>query len=230
MRRDDVALLRERSQVYPSSSPQEQVDHSTAFLADEMIMLAGLGVVSSCLFIQEERADFALLDETVKVAIHRGEADSRQLFVHPPVDLMGKRVAVITLESFEYLCQLTCSTLAGGPSHRLPRILAIERIGSSVSGCGISSRQPPVKWFSGYVSSPASGTQRCPIVRIINPRGSSPPLQDPDQCAPISKTERAAWQHRTSWSVTLPPATPTAPMIVMPSKMTRPPAAGRRRP
>src|SRR6266852_2890688 len=195
-----------------------------------MIVLAGLGVEPGCLSIQEERADFALFDETVKVAIDRGEADSRQLLVHPPVDLMSKRVAVIALESFEYLCQLTCSTLAGGPSHRLPRILAIGRIGSNVSGCGISSRQPPVKWFSSDVSSPASGTQRCPIVRIIKPRGAVPRSRTPDQCAPISKTERAAWQHSTSWSDALPPATPMAPMIVMLSKMTRPPAAGRRRP
>jgi len=122
VRRDDVTLLRKRSQIDPSSSPQEQVDDAAASLADEMIMLAGLGVVSSCLFIQEERADFALLDETVKVAIHRGEADSRQLFVHPPVDLMGDRMGVIALESREYLFQLTRSTFAGGPSHRLPRI------------------------------------------------------------------------------------------------------------
>src|SRR5713101_5503915 len=83
-----------------------------------MIVLAGLGVVPICLSVQEERADFALLDETVQVAIHRGEADSRQLLVHPPVDLMGKRVAVIALESCEYLFQLTCSTFAGGPPHR----------------------------------------------------------------------------------------------------------------
>jgi hypothetical protein len=174
VRRYDVTMLRERSQIDPSSSPQEQIDHSTAFLADEMIMLAGLGVESSCLLSQEERADFALLYETVKVAIDRGEADSRQLLVHPPVDLMSKRVAVIALESFEYLFQLTCSTYAGSPSHRLPRIPAIGRIGSSVSGCGISSRQPPVKWFSGYLSSPASGMQRFPIVRIIKPGGQSP--------------------------------------------------------
>src|SRR5206468_4816927 len=88
-----------------------------------MIVLAGLGVVPGSLSIQEERADFALLDETVKVAIHRGEADSRQPLVHPPVDLMGERVSVIALERFEYLFQLTCSASAGGPPHRLPRIL-----------------------------------------------------------------------------------------------------------
>src|SRR5712664_2439580 len=50
------------------------------------------------------------------------------------------------------------------------------------------------------------------------------------QCPPVSRTEKAAWQHRTSWSVALPPATPMAPMIVMPSKITRPPAAGKSRP
>jgi len=143
VRRDDVALLRERSQVYPSSPPQEQVDHSTASLADEMIMLAGLGVVSGCLLIQEERVDFALLDETVKVAIHRGEADSRQLFVAPPIDLVGERMGVIALESSEHLFQLACSTFAGGPPHRLPRILAIGRI--DVGGCGLSNPESAVK-------------------------------------------------------------------------------------
>src|SRR5207249_11345070 len=154
---DDVALLRERSQINLSSSPQEQVDHSAASLADEMIMLAGLGVVSGCLLIQEQRADLALLDETVKVAVHRGEADSRQLLVYPPVDLVGERVRVIALKGSEHLFQLARCTLArctsaGGPSHRLPRILATGRIESVAAG--ISSRQPPVKWFPGYGCSP----------------------------------------------------------------------------
>jgi len=132
-----------------------------------MIMLAGLGVVSGCLLIQEERVDFALLDETVKVAIHRGEADSRQLFVYPPIDLVGERMGVIALESSEHLFQLACPTFAGGPPHRPPRILALGRIG--VSGCDISSHQPPVKWFPGYVPSYASGPERRAIVRTIIP-------------------------------------------------------------
>jgi hypothetical protein len=37
-------------------------------------------------------------------------------------------VRVIALEGFEHLLELTRCTLAGGPSHRLPRILAIARI------------------------------------------------------------------------------------------------------
>jgi hypothetical protein len=82
-----------------------------------MIMLTGLGVVSRYLFTQEEGADLALLDETVKVAIHRGEADSRQLFVHAPVDLMGERMGIVALESFEHLFQLTRLTFAGGWPH-----------------------------------------------------------------------------------------------------------------
>jgi hypothetical protein len=65
VRRDDVALLREGAQVWPSSSSQEEVDHSTASLADEMIVLAGLGIESGTLFVQEEGADLPLLDETV---------------------------------------------------------------------------------------------------------------------------------------------------------------------
>jgi len=44
---------------------QEQIDHSTASLADEMIVLAGLGIESGTLFVQEEGADLPLLDETV---------------------------------------------------------------------------------------------------------------------------------------------------------------------
>src|SRR2546422_5258703 len=156
VRHDDVAVLRERGQIYPSSgAPQEQVIHSTASLADEMIVLAGLGVVPRSLSIQEERADFALLDETVKVAIHRGEADSRQPFVHPPVDLMGERMSVIALESFEHLFQLTCRTFAGSPLHRLPTsnpgsngstsvaatYQVVSRLSSGFPGCVSSARQ-----------------------------------------------------------------------------------------
>src|SRR3989441_226310 len=119
VRRDDVALLREGTQVDRSSLAQEQVDHSTASLADEMIVLAGLGIESGSLCVQKEGADLTLVDETVKVAINGGETDPRQLFVNPLVDLMGERVSVIALESFEHLLQLACRTFAGGPPHRL---------------------------------------------------------------------------------------------------------------
>ena len=119
MRRDDVALLREGTQIDRSSLAQEQVDHSTASLADEMIVLAGLGIESGSLCVQKEGADPTLVDETVKVAIHGGETDSRQLSVNPLVDLMGERVSVIALESFEHLLQLACRTFAGGPPHGL---------------------------------------------------------------------------------------------------------------
>jgi hypothetical protein len=118
-RRDDVALLREGTQIDPSSLAQKQVDHSTASLADEMIVLAGLGIESGSLFVQEEGADLTLLNETVKVAINGGETDPRQFFVNPLVDLMGERVSVIALESFEHLRQLACRTFAGAPPHRL---------------------------------------------------------------------------------------------------------------
>lgn len=119
MRHDDVALLREGTQIDRSSLAQEQVDHSTASLADEMIVLAGLGIESGSLCVQKEGADLTLVDETVKVAINGGETDPRQLFVNPLVDLMGERVSVIALESFEHLLQLACPTFAGGPPHRL---------------------------------------------------------------------------------------------------------------
>ena len=133
VRCDDVALLREGAQVELSISSQEQVDHSTASLADEMIVLAGLGIESGSLPVQEKGADLALLDETVKVAINGGETDPRQPPVNPPVDLMGKRVGVIALEGFEYLLQLTCCTFAGRSSHRLPRILASSTERTSVA-------------------------------------------------------------------------------------------------
>jgi hypothetical protein len=119
VRRDDVALLREGTQIDRSSLAQEQVDHSTASLADEMIVLAGLGIESGSLFVQEEGADLTPVDETVKVAINGGETDPRQFFVNPLVDLMGERVSVIALESFEHLLQLARRTFAGGPPHRL---------------------------------------------------------------------------------------------------------------
>jgi len=119
VRRDDVALLREGTQIDRSSLAQEQVDHATASLADEMIVLAGLGIESGSLFVQEEGADLTLIDETVQVAINGGETDPRQPFVNSPVDLMGERVGVIALESLEHLLQLTCRTFAGGSPHRL---------------------------------------------------------------------------------------------------------------
>src|SRR5438445_2493083 len=119
VRRDDVALLRERTQIDRSNLAQEQVDHSTASLADEMIVLAGLGIESDSLCVQKEGADLTLVDETVKVAINGGETDPRQPFVNPLVDLMGERVSVIALESFEHLLQLACRTFAGGTPHRL---------------------------------------------------------------------------------------------------------------
>jgi hypothetical protein len=138
VRRDDVALLREGTQVYLSSSSEEQIDHPTASLADEMIVLAGLGIESGSLFVQEEGADLTLVDEVVKVAIDGGETDPRQPFVNPPVDLMGKRVGVIALESFEHLLQLTCNTFAGGPPHS-PNLESWLSRGSdrTVSGCRV---------------------------------------------------------------------------------------------
>src|SRR5437870_13474049 len=119
VRRDDVALLREGTQIDRSSLAQKQVDHSTASLADEMIVLAGLGIESGSLCVQKEGADRTLVDETVKVAINGGETGPRQLFVNPLVDLMGERASVIPLESFEHLLQLACRTFAGGLPHRL---------------------------------------------------------------------------------------------------------------
>jgi len=133
VRRDNVALLREETQIDRSSVAQEQVDYATASLADEMIVLAGLGIESRSLFVQKESADLTLVDETVKVAIDGGETDPRQSFVNPLVDLMGERMRVIALESFEHLLQLARRTSANGPPHRLPRILAIGRIGSKPS-------------------------------------------------------------------------------------------------
>jgi hypothetical protein len=82
-------------------------------------VLAGLGIESNSLCVQKEGADLTLVHESVKVAINGGETDPRQFFVNPLVDLMGKRVSVITLESFEHLLQLACHAFAGGSPHRL---------------------------------------------------------------------------------------------------------------
>jgi hypothetical protein len=133
VRRDDVALLREGAQIELSSSSHEQVDHSTTALADEMIVPAGLRIEPGSLFVQEEGADLPFLDETVKVAVHGGETDPRQPLVNPPVDLMGERVAVIALEDFEHLLQLTCCTFAGRSPHGLPRILGYRTERMSVA-------------------------------------------------------------------------------------------------
>src|SRR5262245_12199970 len=92
-----------------------------------MVVLAGLGIESGSLLVQEEGADLTLLDETVKVAVNGGETDPRQPSVNPPIDLVGERMSVIAPEGFEHLLQLPRGTFAGRPSHRPPRILAIER-------------------------------------------------------------------------------------------------------
>jgi hypothetical protein len=147
VRRDEVALLRERTQVYLSSSSQEEVDHSTASLTDEMIVLAGLGIETGSLFVQEEGADLPLLDETVQVAINGGETDPRQLSVNALVDLMGERVGVIALESCEHLLQLTCCTFSGRSPHCLPSNSGLSD-GSKVDGCGLPNGGSAVKRFS----------------------------------------------------------------------------------
>ena len=150
MRRDDVALLREGTQIDRSSLAQEQVDHSTASLADEMIVLAGLGIESGSLCVQKEGADLTLVDETVKVAINGGETDPRQFFVNPLVDLMGERVSVIALESFEHLLQLACRTFTGGPPHRLTSKSWLRgRSDRTVSGWGYQ--------IDGFLSSDSPG-------------------------------------------------------------------------
>jgi hypothetical protein len=119
VRRDDIPLLCEGTQIDRSGFAQEQVDHSTTSVADEMIVPTGLGIESGSLLVHEEGPDPTLVDEAVKVAINGGETDPRQSFVNPLVDLMGDRVRVIPLESFEHLLQLARRTFTGGPPHRL---------------------------------------------------------------------------------------------------------------
>jgi len=143
VRPDDKALPCEGAQIDLSSASQEQVDHSTASLADEMIVLARLGIESGSLVVQKEGVDPTLLDETVKVAIDGGQANPRQLLVNPRVDLLGERVCVIALESREHLLQLTRFTLADGPPHRLPRILALGRIDRTSGECRVTKRGVP---------------------------------------------------------------------------------------
>ena len=156
VRRDDVALLREGTQIDRSSFAPDQVEHSTASLADEMIVLGGLRIESGSLCVQKEGADLTLVDETVKVPINRGETDPRQFFVNPPVDLMGERMSVIALESFEHQLQLACRTFAGGSPHRLTsnpgyqadRIEPLVRgvIKSTISCQAIPGRPSELRW------------------------------------------------------------------------------------
>src|SRR4029450_14123260 len=72
VRHDDVALLREGAQIDRSSLAQEQVDHSTASVADEMIVLAGLGIESGSLCVQKGGGDLTLGGGTGRVAIKGG--------------------------------------------------------------------------------------------------------------------------------------------------------------
>jgi len=119
-----------------------------------MIVLAGFGIESGSLFVHEEAADLALLDEIVKVAINGGETDPRQLLVNPSVDFARARVGVIALESCEHLLQLTCFTLAGCPPHRLPRVPGCRTERTSV---GASYQMMwPLSRASGSVSMHAS--------------------------------------------------------------------------
>ena len=83
-----------------------------------MIVLAGLGIETGTLFVQEEGADLPLLDEIVQIAINGGQTDPRQLSMNPLIDLVGERVTVIALESCEHLRQLTRCSFAGRPLHR----------------------------------------------------------------------------------------------------------------
>jgi len=192
VRRDDVALLREGTQIDRSNLAQEQVDHSTASLADEMIVLAGLGIESASLYVQKEGADLTLVDETVKVAINGGETDPRQLFVNPLVDLMGERVSVIALESFEHLLQLACRTFAGGPPHRLTSkswlpggsdrtvsgrgyqidgFLSSDPPGDPVSSGGVEREElGPLVGTGQPALSPFDGLRTCPSVSSVNAR------------------------------------------------------------
>ena len=192
VRRDDVALLREGTQIDRSNLAQEQVDHSTASLADEMIVLAGLGIESDSLCVQKEGADLTLVDETVKVAINGGETDPRQLFVNPLVDLMGERVSVIALESFEHLLQLACRTFAGGPPHRLTSkswlpggsdrtvsgrgyqidgFLSSDSPGDPVSSGGVEREElGPLVGTGQPALSPFDGLRSCPSASSVNAR------------------------------------------------------------
>src|SRR5213593_3734996 len=192
VRRDDVALLREGTQIDRSNWAQEQVDHSTASLADEMIVLAGLGIESDSLCVQKEGADLTLVDETVKVAINGGETGPRQLFVNPLVDLMGERVSMIPLESFEHLLQLACRTFAGGPPHRLTSkswipggsdrtvsgrgyqidgFLSSDSPGDPVSSGGVEREElGPLVGTGQPALSPFDGLRSCPSVSSVNAR------------------------------------------------------------
>jgi hypothetical protein len=222
VRRDNVALLREGAQIDGSSVAKEQVDHSTASLADEMIVLAGLGIESGSLFVQTEGADLTLLDETVKVAINGGETDPRQLFVNPPVDLMGERVSVIALESVEHLFQLACPTFAGGPLHRLTSTSwlpggsdrTVNESGYQIDGF-LSSDSPGAPVSSGGGEGEELGLSADATKQTVNVIAASavPPAGEPSGTitpaqASSSSSPDAVWQSGRStmtWKARLSP-------------------------
>jgi hypothetical protein len=67
-----------------------------------MIVITGLGVVAGDPLPQEDRADFAVLDQALQVPIHGCEANPRQFFANPAVNLVGEGMSRVALESLEY--------------------------------------------------------------------------------------------------------------------------------
>jgi len=101
---------------------------------------------------------FALLDETVKVAIDRGGLIEAALCTRG--DLMSNG-GCVALESFEYLCQLTSLRLRA-PVHRLLEFGYGGRIERQwMRQYQVGSRCQVV---FGYVSSQRQVRPRCPIV------------------------------------------------------------------
>jgi hypothetical protein len=66
-----------------------------------MIMIAGLRVVARYALSQQDCPDFAVLDQALQVPIYGREANSRQFFANPTVDLIGEGMGRIPLESLE---------------------------------------------------------------------------------------------------------------------------------
>src|SRR5437867_3330322 len=79
-------------------------------LADEMVVIADLWVVTGDPLAKQDGADLSILDQSLKVAIDGGETDPRELFAHPPVDLISEGMGRVTLESLIHCFQLTRSS------------------------------------------------------------------------------------------------------------------------
>ena len=112
---------RQWAEVYLSVAFQEEVDHLATRLADEMVVVADFRVVTGDPLAKQDGADFSILDQSLKVAIDSGETDPRELFAHPPIDLISEGMSRVTLESLIHCFELTRRSFVERSPHMIPQ-------------------------------------------------------------------------------------------------------------